>query len=565
MLPPSRSSTNTSPVSPPGPATARDHYSTSIPHTARHAFPNHGNIQHISSTSPHSPFSAMSRSLDSSVSRESPSSAHPFHLATSPMQLDSSASYALGSQPVPPFEETKLFYSLSNGAGHQIHPEIQAKIDKGFFKTEDNWTCYRRNYFSVACCYSLKPDVDPSSEPIYLNRNNTTREPIQSFSICITARVDGEDGKQIDLVQHTPKRDKGPMCQPDMLELPPLSSRTMGMFPGTTSGFGSTHQLSPDYEQAQFASSGQTANIANFERIQFKRATANNGKRRAAQQYFYILVELFAKVPRGNSSELQNIVIARRVSAPMVVRGRSPGHYQDERRGSQTSMGPGGGGGGSNGEGGPGGRDPGSAGPSGESHSSISGLSYSSSAGRLGSGAGYQVHQLSLAQSPSGSHSVPSSSTSSSVGSGRPAFVDRSSDPVLTMEEATHIEEYPGYQYYPSTLFENQINPMHARPSLPPVRTASFKNDSLPSSRGTSSRYDATPSQTQKPQYRPGDSVKPEPTRSPFNGLPANASSSTGSSWYSGSSGGGVVSPKDCRRFQGMETSRGFYPAMPAL
>ena len=564
MLPPSRSSTNTSPVSPPGAATARDHYSTSIPHTARHAFPHHGNIQHIS-TSPHSPFSAMSRSLDSSVSRESPSSGHPFHLATSPMQLDTSASYALGSQPVPPFEETKPFYSLSDAAGTQIQPEIQAKIDKGFFKTEDNWTCYRRNYFSVACCYSLKPDVDPLSEPIYLNRNNATREPIQSFSICITARVDGEDGKQIDLVQHTPKRDKGPMCQPEMLELLPHPSGSMGMFPGTASGFGSTHQLSPDYEQAQFSSSGQTSNIATFERIQFKKATANNGKRRAAQQYFHIVVELFAKVPRGKSSELQSIMIAHRVSAPMVVRGRSPGHYQDERRGSQTSMGPGGGGGGSNGEGGSGSRDPGSAGPSGESHSSMSGLSYSSSAGRLGSGAAYQVHQLSLAQSSSGSHSVHSSSTSSSLGSGRPAFVDRSSDPVLTMEEAAHIEEYPGYQYYPSTLFENQVNSSHGRPNLPPVRSASFKNDSLPSSRGTAFRYDATSPRTQNPQYRSGDPVKSEPARSPFHGLTANASSSAGSNWYPGSSGGGVVSPKDCRRFQGMETSRGFYPAMPAL
>ena len=563
MPPPSRSSTNTSPVSPLGASTARDNYSTSIPHTTRHTFSHHGSIHHIS-TSPHSPLSTMSRSIDSSVSRESPSSGHSLHLATTPMQLDTGATYSLGSQPVPPFEETKPFYSICDASGTPIHPEIQAKIDKGFFKSEENWTCYRRNYFSVACCYSLKPDVDPLSEPLFLSRNNANREQIRSFSICITAKVDGEDGKQIDLVQHTPKRDKGPMCQPEMTDLLPHPSGNFGMFPGTASGFSSGSQLSPDFEQAQYAGSAQSQNIATFERIQFKKATANNGKRRAAQQYFHIVVELFAKVPRGKSSELTPVMIAHRVSAPMVVRGRSPGHYQDERRGSSTSMGPGGGGGGSNGEGGPGNRESGSGGPSGESHSSMSGLSYSSS-GRIGSGGAYQVHQLSLAQSPSGSHSVPSSSTSSSLGSTGPAFVDRSSDPVLTLEEATHIEEYPGYQYYPSTLFENQVSSVQSRPSLPPVRTASFKHESQPSSQETTFRYSAVSPRTQTPQYSSGDPRKTDLPRTSSHSHQANQPSSHGSNWYTGQSSAPAVSPRDCRRFQGMETSKGFYPAMPAL
>ena len=76
-----------------------------------------------------------------------------------------------------------------------------------------------------------------------------------------------------------------------------------------------------------------------FERIQFKQATANNGKRRAAQQYYHVVVELF--VDLGTQIPEQFAKVAYRKSAKMIVRGRSPGHYQTERRGS-TSSGPGG-------------------------------------------------------------------------------------------------------------------------------------------------------------------------------------------------------------------------------
>jgi meiosis-specific transcription factor NDT80 len=75
-----------------------------------------------------------------------------------------------------------------------------------------------------------------------------------------------------------------------------------------------------------------------FERIQFQKATANNGKRRAQQQYFHVVVELFADV--GRHGDPQWIKIATSQSHPMVVRGRSPGHYKDNRRDSATSMDP---------------------------------------------------------------------------------------------------------------------------------------------------------------------------------------------------------------------------------
>lgn len=185
----------------------REHYSTAIPYTGRHTYSHHGNIQHTS-TSPHSPLSTMSRSLDSSVSQDSPSSSGQFHLATSQMQLDTSTSYPLSSQNAPPFEATKHFHALSDTGGTPIHPDIQAKLDKGFFKADQDWTCYRRNYFTVACCYSLKPDVDHVSEPIYLNRNNGSRDRVHSFAICISAKADGEEERRSILFNTLPKETK---------------------------------------------------------------------------------------------------------------------------------------------------------------------------------------------------------------------------------------------------------------------------------------------------------------------------------------------------------------------
>jgi hypothetical protein len=72
------------------------------------------------------------------------------------------------------------------------------------------------------------------------------------------------------------------------------------------------------------ASVGSNHNIVTFERMQFKTATANNGKRRAAQQYYEIVLDLYA-----NTSQGKQIKVASCVSSPLVVRGRSPGHYAD--------------------------------------------------------------------------------------------------------------------------------------------------------------------------------------------------------------------------------------------
>ncbi|MCJ1253792.1 hypothetical protein MMC24_001606 [Lignoscripta atroalba] len=509
--------------------------------------------------------SSSSRGVESSLQPISTSSSSEYSLPNTSMQLDNSTHFALSSQSVPPFEQTKTVYSLMNAKSVPVQPEIHAKIDKGFFKADQDWTCYRRNYFSVACSYTLKPSIDSMNERLYLCRSNTTTpDPVESLSMCITAKVHGEDGKVIDLVQHTPKRDKGPMSAPEMVKLLPHQSSSLPIYSTSSAGISHNPQLPSDYDGMYPGSSApqqQNQVLANFDRIQFKKATANNGKRRAAQQYFHIVVELYAEIPRGKSSETQCVKIASRVSAPMVVRGRSPGHYQDDRRGSSTSMGPGGG---SSGDSAGGPRDPNTAGPPGGSHGNMPRMSFSG--GPRAGNSTYQAHHASLTDSSSNSHSA-ASSTSSSLGSTGGPFVNRPMEPILTAEEANNIEEHQGYQYYPSPLFEAPINDITSRLQLPPVPSNAFKaNAQLDSSRlDTPFGYMTSSPSKQGGHSQPRAFVKPEQHRRHDGGFTAVQSPSFGSHWHSGSLNGTAATQMSCGRFEGMASSRGYYPEMPAL
>ncbi|KAI7901469.1 uncharacterized protein BX663DRAFT_475296 [Cokeromyces recurvatus] len=202
----------------------------------------------------------------------------------------------------PSFSPTKQVLDLWNidqSNGYQI--QINAKMDRGFFRADQDWTCYRRNYFQVSATFDIRGSsyiLQTPEVPCLARLENGEIYQVDFFSIGITARVSGSD-KKIELVQHTPKRDKGPQMVPE---------------PRIVNPGGNLH----------LASVGSNHNIVTFERMQFKTATANNGKRRAAQQYYEIVVDLYA-----NTSIGKRFQAATCTSAPLVVRGRSPGHYAD--------------------------------------------------------------------------------------------------------------------------------------------------------------------------------------------------------------------------------------------
>ncbi|KAJ3290051.1 hypothetical protein HDU79_003598 [Rhizoclosmatium sp. JEL0117] len=191
--------------------------------------------------------------------------------------------------------------------------EVKPSIDRGFFIAEGNWTCYRRNYFQLSSSFTITESSAPGSSSnnvdeakpspkttFYLELNGNLVQ-IVSFLTHISAHTNTPRQGPVELVQHTSKRDKGPLTQPVPRVSEPGPGRTI------------------------------------FERIQFRTATSNNGRKRGsppnsnggaaaaalAQQYFIVTVEVLCKVASG---EFYRVCEAE-MQDGVVVRGRAPGHY----------------------------------------------------------------------------------------------------------------------------------------------------------------------------------------------------------------------------------------------
>ncbi|CAK7238531.1 meiosis-specific transcription factor ndt80 [Sporothrix eucalyptigena] len=219
-----------------------------------------------------------------------------------------SGSYVGGKPQNPPMMETASFGTLQYGpgAGQRVALDINGTIEGFHFDKE--WTCYRRNYFSCTCSVAVSPHYPVSG--ITFIQNNGTRNSVQGFFMSISAVISDNDNHTIELVQYTSKRNKGPNAPPEKVHLTPK----------------------PPQPADHITDTEHT-----FNRIQFRKAT--NNKCLATQQYFHLLVELWAEVGAPGSSGRHSVKVAHRKSARVVVRGRSPGCYPSERRG-RTNSGP---------------------------------------------------------------------------------------------------------------------------------------------------------------------------------------------------------------------------------
>ncbi|KAI8374676.1 uncharacterized protein BYT42DRAFT_615808 [Radiomyces spectabilis] len=153
--------------------------------------------------------------------------------------------------------------------------DIQCQINHGFFKIDDHWACYRRNYFHISA--TLETDRGHQL-PFYHNGYL-----VSDLFLSLRAE-DVDDGSPVAILQFTSKRDKGAQT--------PVAIQSV-----------------------------MHGNTIHYSRLQFSMATAKNRKRRNKKQYFRLIVELFA-----HHSD-RNYKIATCCSMPIIVRGRNPSHY----------------------------------------------------------------------------------------------------------------------------------------------------------------------------------------------------------------------------------------------
>ncbi|KAI8988229.1 hypothetical protein BDF20DRAFT_808349, partial [Mycotypha africana] len=183
---------------------------------------------------------------------------------------------------------------------------LTCKMDKGFFIDDaEQWTCYRRNYFQITASCSIEGHTDGILYGLQLSEDKPLL-PVQQFYLRLeSSSVFLETHnmiKPVALTQMTAKRDKGPQREPPLLAIIPIDVK----------------------EQNK---------VCTFDRLQFKTATANNGKRKATQQYFRLRVELLVELSDGSRH-----VVSECYSLPVIVRGRSPGHYSAEDKQKQQQQ-----------------------------------------------------------------------------------------------------------------------------------------------------------------------------------------------------------------------------------
>lgn len=120
---------------------------------------------------------------------------------------------------------------------------------------------------------------------------------IDSLQVELKART--LKGKEdIKLIQFSTLREKGPRGTPSSIEI---------------TGLITNDEQDPEADQVK------------FERIQFERSTNHNG-RRSPQEEFELLLTLHG-ISTDNKTK---IPICSSTSIPIVVRGRSPGHYPED-------------------------------------------------------------------------------------------------------------------------------------------------------------------------------------------------------------------------------------------
>lgn len=166
-------------------------------------------------------------------------------------------------------------------------------------------TTYRRNFFQISTSVILQPNdqiqigEEELGSPLVMM--NGEYIPVDSFSVGISASMCDDYAvveDSVNLVQFSTAREKGPKCSPSRLQVQALISND---------------------------SDDKEAEVVRFERIQFERSTYRKLEK------FCLSITLHAQLKNGAEAQIGAVR-----SMPIVVRGRSPGHYPDDSYAGRT-------------------------------------------------------------------------------------------------------------------------------------------------------------------------------------------------------------------------------------
>jgi acid phosphatase len=172
-------------------------------------------------------------------------------------------------------------------------------------------TCYRRNLFQITGSVTLPRSLR------YIMTEQGDRIPIlaQELTVSATESVEGNPVKIISVPWKTPAAAAAngsgaapPPAPEEKAEKEPPSIPLDTMAAG--------QDMDSDYATFPIA----------WKRLQFRIATANNGRRKELQQHFVVRLKVVATLSTG-----AKIPICEVHSGPVIVRGRSPRNFQSRK------------------------------------------------------------------------------------------------------------------------------------------------------------------------------------------------------------------------------------------
>lgn len=244
----------------------------------------------------------------------------------------------------------------------QVYPMLIARIDRGFDNIKDAWIGYKRNYFTSVASFQMISSHSKSldgflKERFFINVNQENLE-IQYFATRLVASC-CEDRKEMELVQHTAKRDKGPQIKPPIHPIVPgeLPSHEVIRDASNIKNDSKKKKYDSDFflhrnkvDTTYFDSNAilfkypfnDIVKVSRYERVQF--SSSINQKRPLNTVKHYQLTTVLGAVVNGNmlgylsanhikgatalvGSNQTFIPLVSKSTPSLIIRGRSPSNY----------------------------------------------------------------------------------------------------------------------------------------------------------------------------------------------------------------------------------------------
>jgi NDT80 / PhoG like DNA-binding family. len=173
-------------------------------------------------------------------------------------------------------------------------------------------TCYRRNLFQITGSVTLPRGMR------YIMTDQGDRIPIlaQELTVSATESVEGNPVKIISVPWKTPSA--------------AAANSGTALEDSSTGSAAKVEKEPPPVPLDIMAGQDLDSDYATFpiawKRLQFRVATANNGRRKELQQHFVVRLKVVATLSTG-----AKIAISEVQSGPVIVRGRSPRNFQSRK------------------------------------------------------------------------------------------------------------------------------------------------------------------------------------------------------------------------------------------